>query len=411
MAWVETRITRTSQPQDGVGIDLSNPLTLGLLSAVHPASYAAISPSGAVQRLGQNTAPAVGSRTGGRSLEFDGSNNSFTHPYTPSSNVNYTFVSWFYQNTSAVADKRIVSVSLSTASSSSHFSLGTGTSDGTRLKAFASNAPEGPSGAITNGVLKKAAARFSNTLEVFDSGVVVASNIPAISPTAFDRVAYGSLVRSTNTAVFNGGIVFGAVWNRALSDAEIKSLSNNPWQIFEPEIDRIWVDDAVTGGAVTGNASGPFSAVSLSPVSGTASGASVASGVFAPISLSPVTGTANGETVVTGNASGAFDDVALSPVSGTASGAASATGALNAVSLTAINGTASGEAIVAGNAAGAFDDVSLTALPASASGGSATGVRYWNGTTWEYGTLRYWGGSAWGTGVLRYWNGTNWSTP
>ena len=33
MAWVETRITRTAQPQDAVGIDWGNPLAQGLTSA------------------------------------------------------------------------------------------------------------------------------------------------------------------------------------------------------------------------------------------------------------------------------------------------------------------------------------------------------------------------------------------
>jgi len=42
-------------------------------------------------------------------------------------------------------------------------------------------------------------------------------------------------------------------WNRALSDAEVKSLSDNPWQIFEPEEQIIWIPDLVSGG--TTNAS------------------------------------------------------------------------------------------------------------------------------------------------------------
>ena len=45
---------------------------------------------------------------------------------------------------------------------------------------------------------------------------------------------YGTYVSPTDLGILN------AVWNRALNDAEIASLSANPWQIFAPPVRRIW---------------------------------------------------------------------------------------------------------------------------------------------------------------------------
>ena len=45
--------------------------------------------------------------------------------------------------------------------------------------------------------------------------------------------------------------IFSARWNRALSDAEIASISANPWQLFKPVQRRVWFD----GGAAAGGAS------------------------------------------------------------------------------------------------------------------------------------------------------------
>ena len=51
---------------------------------------------------------------------------------------------------------------------------------------------------------------------------------------------------STGGDPFEGLIGNFCIWNRALSAAEIKSLSDNPWQIFAPQSRQIWVPTAVT---------------------------------------------------------------------------------------------------------------------------------------------------------------------
>jgi hypothetical protein len=53
-----------------------------------------------------------------------------------------------------------------------------------------------------------------------------------------------------NASSGTGTSILNAVWNRALTDAEIKSLSENPWQIFAPERRVVAFDVPVVSGAV-----------------------------------------------------------------------------------------------------------------------------------------------------------------
>ena len=67
---------------------------------------------------------------------------------------------------------------------------------------------------------------------------------------------------------FNGAVYLAALWDRALSDAEIKSISDNPWQLFRAANAPIFVPVSGGGGspytltadagalAITGNAAG-----------------------------------------------------------------------------------------------------------------------------------------------------------
>lgn len=361
---IPRRSVRTSQPQHAVGIDLSNHLTLGIISAVHAPSRSLILPTGSIQRLSQNTAPNYGVRSDGVSLEFDGTNNSFVHSITPRSKQEITFVAWFYQNTSAVADKRICAISLSTASSGNHWSLGTGSTDGTKLKLYASNQVESSTGLVQNNVLKKAAATFGGTMEIYDNGALVASGTPAISMSTFDRICYGSLARLSNAAVLNGGIVFAAAWNRRLSAVEIKSVSENPWQIFEAEEDHRFVPAAGSGSTLNAAASGGAT------TSGTASLA--AQVALAAIGVSSASGAGNLSASIPLSAAG------LSVSDGSAD--ASATVTLSAADLAQAAGQAglsasvllagAGAAQAAGNATLAAQLNALAAGAAQA-GGSA----------------------------------------
>lgn len=56
---------------------------------------------------------------------------------------------------------------------------------------------------------------------------------------------------TSGTAFLNGLVGPALVFNRALSDAEIRSISENPYQILRPANDRMWLD-VIAGGGITG---------------------------------------------------------------------------------------------------------------------------------------------------------------
>lgn len=58
---------------------------------------------------------------------------------------------------------------------------------------------------------------------------------------------------ATDGAAFLDGLVGPAlVFNRALSDADLRSISENPYQILRPANDRLWLDVVAGGGGVSG---------------------------------------------------------------------------------------------------------------------------------------------------------------
>ena len=54
------------------------------------------------------------------------------------------------------------------------------------------------------------------------------------------------LNRQSGGRAFAGTMYMLCAFDAVLSDAEIKSLSDNPWQIYEPEVTRIWVDSGAS---------------------------------------------------------------------------------------------------------------------------------------------------------------------
>lgn len=171
---------------------------------------------------------------------------------------------------------------------------------------------------------------------------------------------------------FNGAVYLTCVWNRALSATEIKSLSDNPWQLFQGTNRAIWVP--VTGGAASpdGTATGSLAALTLTAATGTASGTGAvngnATGSLAATTLSAATGTATGTATATGSLAAITETAAT----GSATGTATATAASPDVTLTAATGTANGTTAGNANASGSLAAVALTAATGTATGGAST---------------------------------------
>lgn len=64
-------------------------------------------------------------------------------------------------------------------------------------------------------------------------------------------LAVGSRGNGT-TDSYRDQAVYAFGWNRALTQAEIKIILDNPWQIFKPATRRIWMQDAAASGAFKG---------------------------------------------------------------------------------------------------------------------------------------------------------------
>lgn len=150
----------------------------------------------------------------------------------------------------------------------------------------------------------------------------------------------------------------GLGWNRALSDSEIASLSDNPWQVFEPE--RIWVPfTAATGGSFS--STGALSAQAAT-VAGSAAHLTLHAATGA---LSAQAASVSGAAVSPHLSTGALEAQAAT-VSGTAARLVlhGSTGALEAQAAE-VSGSASKAA------GGTFDGVGVLTAQAAAIAGSA----------------------------------------
>ena len=156
--------------------------------------------------------------------------------------------------------------------------LGTGTLRGLVAVGGTSYSAEGP--IIPNMQPIVLSTRYDGSkVEIFMGGVLKGSRNCSgtlsyqIAPDS--GVAIGNYYSYSATArSFNGDVYLTAVWDRALSDTELRSISENPYQILRPANDRLWLDVVAGGGGVSGTLSATDVADTAS-FSGTASAPSV----------------------------------------------------------------------------------------------------------------------------------------
>lgn len=224
--------TRTSQPQGPVEIDWGNPITKGLVSAIIPGT----SNSDIVNKKPFNATNPKKVYSSGVAINtnnYGQKTNSF-----PKLNVDATML-WL-----GIIDIQAGTGQLLTNRWAYH---GTGIPIG--LCSYASPARVGFNVlGIANalifpittlpGSLVSFIGKRSNTLgSLFENGVLLGTNTFNNTPIVNDDVfplTFGSLSNETNNEKLNGSHMLGCVWDRALSNAEIKSISANPWQIFKP---------------------------------------------------------------------------------------------------------------------------------------------------------------------------------
>lgn len=265
----------TTQPPAGTPIDWSNPLTEGLIAGISSADQGPdILGSGS-----QNEGSSKQWRDGefGRAIYFPA--NSITHrhgfanPNIP--DVDAPFTAFSVARTQTVAGSTSASLISTTVSD-------TGFTNGWMLKEEQfSNAGLGLTlSRVNSGQDDNNASGFSTPInQVYAFGAAfngTGAASPAVNYVLHDRgngtqyaqvaatisapdtsniIGYFVGSRMARDGVINDPVNAGTeiylslIWNRVLSEAELRSLAQNPWQIFEPQVLQTFVP---SGGAPAG---------------------------------------------------------------------------------------------------------------------------------------------------------------
>ena len=241
-------LVRTTQPQQAVGINWSNPLTKGLTLASLPSlAYDAVKGklipiSGATQTVSKN----LGKSFSGVNARIDYGQ---TRVIPGGSSTHTVIAAGVWKNTgrgAAFAQQYGTSPFPQT-------NLGYGTSGvaGT-IEFFDYNSPSklasvAKVGAADNkyhivaGVRNGAVAETKLYIDGVDT-LVTPTGVGGVVNSALQRVSVGNdgdYISADRT--FNNPLDLVLVWGRALSPKEIKSLSDNPWQIFASQPRKLFV--------------------------------------------------------------------------------------------------------------------------------------------------------------------------
>lgn len=235
----------TQQPQQACEIDWSNPITRGLVYAFKPdgtpRSNGAVSPIRSAF-LSSNGSDLIQITSAGVGFSSNGFNE-LTHSLSrvaATASANLTQICVFTARNSS--NSQIILANLSSAGGMANgFFIGNGSS-------FCLKADTVPSaGAISSSALsvgKVYVGAYTSKVgrqELFLNGI---SQGTTASATTHSQ----ALNRFVSRANRNPIALFVS-FSRVLSDAEIKALSDNPWQIFKPIPRRIFAQVSASGGA------------------------------------------------------------------------------------------------------------------------------------------------------------------
>ena len=245
------RSVNTSQPSQSVGIDWNNPITQGLRSLDLPAYNW-------YTRIG---APAFRPTTKGVGFAGNGSSTALykSIPGTVTTTAPQTILA-LVVGAAGGTDRRAYAI----ADAGSYFlAICSSRTNSEKMRLSMRSPVTDASVADTSatvfeaGVPHVAVIRYQDgVLASFVDGKADSSGSVTVSGTSAAnlQIGIGALVRAGVGVTFNSSVVVvGACWNRALTDAEIASVSANPWQLFLPSR-RIWVPASSTAG--THNATG-----------------------------------------------------------------------------------------------------------------------------------------------------------
>jgi len=235
MAWVERRVTRTFQPQELVGIDWSNPITRGLDYALINGVDAVANTPGSFQPAGLSP---VGKLARG-SVDYRDRADAqectlISHHYYTSNNADWGGCAWGYYVSGP--NNKNLAISLQGNADNIVVTYTSNLDSAVALETSVSF-PYSAIWAITVAIDGGDAAKVYKNGKLF-------SNAPQVGGGSFSKDSRRRFTNATATST-GKGYGFGYKFSRILSEAEVKSLSDNPWQIFEPITEYVWVDDVI----------------------------------------------------------------------------------------------------------------------------------------------------------------------
>ena len=249
---IPRRTVRTSQPQVPVGIDWSNPICRGLATCIDK-NWRSLIPTSSIF-INTNTFSQKPTRNG---LLLSNNGSGFLtvsagNVAAPAGN-NFTLIGLVALNATGQTNKYLSS-DLNTSldkQTSIIYGYVANTVEFYTDNFTGSDPRTGSQLTIADTLPHTFAYSYNGSAwNSFLDGVKVlsATRTFSLSTTPENRYLFGA---APAVAVIDGSIGLWLVYNRALSDAEIKSLSENPWQIFEDEEDYLFVPDASGGGSVS----------------------------------------------------------------------------------------------------------------------------------------------------------------
>lgn len=344
------------QPQGRVQLNKTHPLARDLLFAFNGANEqvfgAAVVSRGANWGAKRATPKGVGVRT---SVQDTTSTISYSVPTTSTKEVTLLYVALEVPDSDSVwADPLSIGDG---AGADIAFEVN-GSTNPNRLYAF-SNGSYGsglnPGGVASarDGKIHASALTLSaaaNVANLYLDAKNVGSSAYAIDST-FSRVSIGNRTAPANIRAYRcDGFLAAFVFKRALTAAEIASVSANPWQLFEGQPAMLSAAAAPSGSGAT--ASPPGVSASSAVGSATIIGQAKAAPAGVAATAAAGTATASGSTVINGTASPAGVSAAASAGSATVSGQAKAAPSGISASAAVGTATATGQAITTAYPAG-----------------------------------------------------------
>ena len=284
---------RVVQPQGPVGIDWGNPLTRGLISAVvpgvHPLDLASNrfpTTQGTLTTNFRVPGAGAGIAGGGITRKYDSTN--FPLFGAPS-------VAWFIlAENIASGDASVVRLdgaltALQVAGGVPRSIIWRGGLQAQEYSGFNANAVNVFGGLYVDGGSEN--AQFANR-----AAATSIANGGSISTTSNPLSFLGT--EGNGELATNWIVYLSLLWvNPRFGLAQLRSLSDNPWQLFRPIQRRIWVPVAGGGGDVTGS----LNATETGSDTLASSGTVLVSGALSVTESGPDTFAANGAVVVSGS--------------------------------------------------------------------------------------------------------------